>query len=146
LAAIGARLVVMALERLQAGTLPSIPQPAEGATYAHKVDKAEAALDWAQPAAALERRIRAFDPAPGCRAAVAGVPLKLWRARVCPGPAGAPPGQRLDAGRGRLVVACGEGALELLEVQAAGSRRVSAAGWLRGVDSSPAAAAPITEP
>jgi methionyl-tRNA formyltransferase len=77
---------------------------------------------------------------------VAGVPLKLWRARVCLGRVGAPPGERLDAGRGRLVVACGEGALELLEVQAAGSRRVSAAGWLRGVDSSPAAAAPITEP
>lgn len=145
LAAIGARLVVLGLERLQAGTLPSVPQPAEGATYAHKIDKAEAALDWAQPAAALERRIRAFDPAPGCSAAVAGVPLKLWRARVCAGRAGAPPGQRLDAGRGRLVVACGEGALELLEVQAAGSRRMAAADWLRGVDSSPAAAAPISD-
>ncbi|MEY3296318.1 MAG: hypothetical protein RLZZ451_2366, partial [Pseudomonadota bacterium] len=79
LAALGARLVVQALAQLQAGTLPLVPQPAEGACYAHKIDKAEAALDWAQPAAVLERRIRAFDPAPGCSATLAGVPLKLWR-------------------------------------------------------------------
>jgi methionyl-tRNA formyltransferase len=132
LAALGARLVVQALAQLQAGTLPLVPQPAEGACYAHKIDKAEAALDWAQPAAVLERRIRAFDPAPGCSATLAGVPLKLWRAAVQPGTAGAAPGQRLDAGRGRLVVACGEGALELLELQPAGGRRMAAAEWLRG--------------
>ena len=132
LAALGARLVVQALAQLPAGTLPLVPQPAEGACYAHKIDKAEAALDWAQPAAVLERRIRAFDPAPGCSATLAGVPLKLWRAAVQPGAAGAAPGQRLDAGRGRLVVACGEGALELLELQPAGGRRMAAAEWLRG--------------
>jgi methionyl-tRNA formyltransferase len=132
LAALGARLVVQALAQLQAGTLPLVPQPAAGATYAHKIDKAEAALDWAQPAAVLERRIRAFDPAPGCSAVVAGTPLKLWRARVQAGVAGAWPGQRLEAGRDRFVVACGDGALELLELQAAGGRRMHAADWLRG--------------
>ncbi len=132
LAALGARLMVQALAQLQAGTLPALPQPAEGATYAHKIDKAEAVLDWAAPAAVLERRIRAFNPAPGCSAEVAGVPLKLWHAAVRPGWAGAVPGQRLDAGRGRLLVACGDGALELLEVQPAGGRRMAAADWLRG--------------
>jgi methionyl-tRNA formyltransferase len=132
LAALGARLVVQALAQLQSGTLPLVPQPAGGACYARKIDKAEALLDWAQPAAVLERRIRAFDPAPGCSATLAGVPLKLWRAAVQPGAAGAAPGQRLAAGRGRLLVACGEGALELLELQPLGGRRMAAAEWLRG--------------
>ncbi len=132
LAAQGARLIVEALARLEAGTLVATPQPPEGANYAHKIDKAEAQLDWALPAALLERRIRAFDPAPGCSAELAGVPLKLWRAAVVEGQAGAAPGQRLEAGRGRLVVACGDGALELLELQPAGGRRMAAAEWLRG--------------
>jgi methionyl-tRNA formyltransferase len=132
LAELGARLVVQALAQLQAGTLPSVPQPAEGATYAHKIDKAEAMLDWALPAATLERRIRAFDPAPGCSASLAGVPVKVWRAALRPGLAGAVPGQRLEGGRGRWVVACGEGALELLELQPAGGRRMATAEWLRG--------------
>ncbi len=134
LAALGARLVVDGLARLQAGTLPATPQPAEGVSYAHKIDKAEAALDWAQAAAVLERRIRAFDPFPGCTATVDGVALKVWRAAAVPGgPAGTPPGTRLDAGRGRLVLACGDGALELLELQAAGGRRLPVADFLRGL-------------
>ncbi len=132
LATLGARLIVEALERLAAGTLATTPQPAEGASYAHKIDKAEAQLDWALPAAVLERRIRAFDPAPGCQVALDGVPLKLWRAAAVAAPPDAVPGQRLEPGRGRVAVACGEGALELLEVQPAGGRRMSAADWLRG--------------
>jgi methionyl-tRNA formyltransferase len=132
LAAIGARLVVQGLARLEAGTLPATPQPAEGVTYAHKIDKAEAALDWALPSPVLERRIRAFDPFPGCTATVDGAALKIWRAAVAPGVAGTAPGTRLDVGRGRLVVACGEGALELLELQAAGGRRLPVADYLRG--------------
>jgi len=134
LAAQGARLIVEALARLQAGTLVATPQPAEGANYAAKIDKAEAALDWRLPAALLERRIRAFDPFPGCSAEVLGQPLKIWKAAVAAGAPGAAPGQRLDtgAGRPRLVLACGDGALELLEVQPAGGRRMAAADWLRG--------------
>jgi methionyl-tRNA formyltransferase len=132
LASQGARLIIEALARLEAGTLATTPQPPEGANYARKIDKAESALDWGQPAAVLERRIRAFDPAPGCSVELAGVTLKLWRAVVVPGEAGAVPGQRLDAGRGRLVVACGEAALELLELQPAGGRRMTVADWLRG--------------
>jgi methionyl-tRNA formyltransferase len=132
LAAIGARLIVESLARLQAGTLVFTPQPAEGVNYAHKIDKAEAALDWQQPAALLARRIRAFDPAPGCTAVVEGQPLKVWRATAVPASAAAAPGTRLPAGAGRLVLACGEGALELLEVQAAGGRRLAVAEYLRG--------------
>jgi methionyl-tRNA formyltransferase len=134
LAAQGARLITEALARLQAGSLVATPQPAEGATYAHKIDKAEASLDWRQPAAVLERRIRAFDPAPGCSAELLGQPIKVWRAAVLPGVAAAEPGQRLPGGPGRprLVLACGDGALELLELQPAGGRRMAAADWLRG--------------
>jgi methionyl-tRNA formyltransferase len=100
--------------------------------YAHKIDKAEAALDWARPAAELERCIRAFDPFPGCTAQVGGEALKIWRAAVLPGVAGPAPGTRIDVGKGRLALACGDAALELLEVQAAGGRRLAVAEYLRG--------------
>ena len=157
LAVAGAELVVQGLADLQAGRLPRQPQPAEGVSYAHKIDKTEAAVDWTGPAAEIERRLRAFDPFPGASAVVEGQALKLWRGRVVsanamgakavpapvvpahslPTPA-APaqdiPGTRLDMGEGRLVLACGEGALELLQVQPAGGRRMAAADWLRGLD------------
>jgi len=157
LAVAGAELVVQGLADLQAGRLPRQPQPAEGVSYAHKIDKTEAAVDWTRPAAEIERRLRAFDPFPGASAVVEGQALKLWRGRVVsanamgakavpapvvpahslPTPA-APaqkiPGTRLDMGEGRLVLACGEGALELLQVQPAGGRRMAAADWLRGLD------------
>ena len=122
LAALGARLVVQALALAQQGDLLPQQQPEVGATYARKIDKAEAAVDWQQPAAVLERRIRAFDPFPGCTTTLGGQSVKLWRARVVAG-AGVP-GQVLSADAGRLVVACGEGALELLELQLAGGRRI----------------------
>jgi methionyl-tRNA formyltransferase len=131
LAAMGARLIVQSLAQLQAGTLVATRQPEQGVTYAHKIDKAEAALDWARPAAELERRIRAFDPFPGCTAQVDGEALKIWRAAVLPGVAGTP-GTCLDVGKGRLALACGDTALELLEVQAAGGRRLAVAEYLRG--------------
>lgn len=127
LAALGARLVVQALA--QAGTLPRRPQPAEGATYAHKIDKAEAPIDWRQPAAQIERRVRAFDPFPGCSFDAAGETVKLWRARVLPG--GGTPGQVLRAD-GTLQVACGEGVLELLQLQRPGGRRVGVRDFLSG--------------
>ena len=129
LAAIGARLVVQALHHLQQGALRPVPQPAVGATYASKIDKAEAALDWRQPAAVLERRLRAFDPFPGGSAEFQGQPLKVWRARVVQGVA--PPGTWLAMGEGGLVVACGEAALELLEVQPPGGRRMAAREFLQ---------------
>lgn len=125
LAALGARLVVEALAKLP--QLPARPQPAgdgAGITYAAKIEKSEAALDWTQPAAVLERRIRAFDPFPGSTTEFEGVPLKVWRAAVRDGHG--VPGQRVDLGPQRLALACGEGVLELLEVQRPGGRRIAA--------------------
>jgi methionyl-tRNA formyltransferase len=129
LAAIGAELIVEALARLR--ELKPRPQPAGGASYAGKIDKAEAVVDWRHDAAAIERRVRAFDPAPGCSAEVAGQAVKLWRAAVCAdaAAAGHAPGERVPAGPGRVVIACGRGALELLEVQLPGGRRIAAREW-----------------
>ena len=126
---VGARLIVVALDRLAVGTLQPRAQPADGVTYAHKIDKAEAAIDWRAPATAIERRLRAFDPFPGATAVLAGQPVKVWRGRVVPG-SGAP-GQVLQADDGRLVLACGEGALELLELQLPGGRRIAAREFLQ---------------
>jgi methionyl-tRNA formyltransferase len=124
LADVGARLMLQGLDDLSHGALRPQAQPVAGVTYASKIDKAEAAIDWHQPACVIERRLRAFDPFPGCTAVLGGQALKLWRGRVAAG-AGLP-GQLLAAAPGQLVVACGEGALELLEIQLAGGRRVPA--------------------
>ena len=80
LADVGARLVVEALDRL--ADLPAMPQPAEGVTYAKKIGKAEGLLDWGRPAAELERRIRAFDPFPGCSTGSGETQVKIWAARA----------------------------------------------------------------
>ena len=130
LAALGGRLLVQGLAQAEAGTLVATPQPEEGVTYAHKIDKAEAALDWTQPAELLERRIRAFDPFPGAHFPLEGAAVKVWKARVCEG-TGAP-GQVLQADPGRLVVACGQRALQLLELQVPGGRRVPVEAFLQG--------------
>lgn len=126
LAALGARMIVQGLADAEAGRLHPTPQPAEGVTYAHKIAKAEAAIDWSLPAAAIERRVRAFDPFPGTSFELDGESVKLWqaalRADVC-GPAG----RVIEADGQRLVVACGEGGLELLQLQRPGGKRVPAA-------------------
>ena len=128
LAALGGRLVVQALNTLD--TLRPVPQPDAGVTYAHKIEKAEGAIDWQLPAVQIERRVRAFDPFPGCSCMLAGEPVKLWRAAVVPGQGA--PGTVLEAGAGRLVVACGDGALDLLELQRTGGRRVAVRDFLHG--------------
>jgi methionyl-tRNA formyltransferase len=127
LAALGAKLIV---EALAAPALIRRPQPAEGVTYAQKIEKAEATIDWRQPAAAIERRIRAFDPFPGCSFELNGAVHKVWRASV-KAPRGGMPGEVLEAADGRLVIACGEGALALHQLQQPGGRRVDVAGWLQ---------------
>jgi len=129
LAALGARLAVQALHDAEAGRLRPQPQPAEGVTYAHKIDKAEAPLDWRQPAAALARRVRAFDPFPGASFTLGEQAVKVWRATPCAGQGA--PGEVLDAAAGRLVVACGEGALDLQELQRPGGRRQPASAFLQ---------------
>ncbi|MGE5117336.1 MAG: methionyl-tRNA formyltransferase, partial [Betaproteobacteria bacterium] len=125
LAALGGRLVVEALEHAAHGRLVEQAQPAEGATYAHKIDKAEARIDWREPAARIERRVRAFDPFPGASFGHAGAAVKLWRAAVVDG-TGAP-GTVLRREAADPVVACGERALPLEVVQRPGGTRVAAA-------------------
>ena len=132
LAAIGARLVVQGLRDAATGALKPVPQPAAGVSYAQKIDKAEAAIDWSAPAAVIECRVRAFDPAPGCHFDDRGQRVKLWRARVAVVETRAAAGSVIDVGdASRYVVACRQGALELLEVQPAGSKRMATADWLR---------------
>ena len=126
LSALGARTIVDALARLAGGGLRAVRQPADGVTYAHKIGKHEAALDWHAGAATLERRVRAFDPFPGTTLVDRGTTLKVWRALVRPGGRGAP-GEVIGTLPGPLVVACGDGALELIELQRPGGRRLPAA-------------------
>jgi methionyl-tRNA formyltransferase len=128
LGAIGAEAIVAAL-RQTPPAWPSTPQPEHGACYAAKIDKREAAIDWAADAAQIERRVRAFDPAPGCSFVIHGETVKLWRARVAEGLPAGPAGEIAVAQRS-LIVACGRGHLELLDVQRAGGRRIAAAVFL----------------
>ena len=123
----GARLIVEVLARLP---LLARPQPETGITYAAKISKTEAALDWRLPAAQLERQVRAFNPFPGATCVIDGSVLKVWRAEVVAGVG--LPGVILAAQRSGIVVACADGALLLTELQKAGGRRLSAAQFLVG--------------
>jgi methionyl-tRNA formyltransferase len=127
LAAVAARMVGPTIEVLASGRAAPRPQPEEGVTYAPKIDKSEACLDWARPAASLERQLRALNPWPGCWTEVDGERLLVLEGELAAG-AGAP-GEILDE---RLTVACGEGALRLTKVQRAGGRPMSADAFLRG--------------
>jgi methionyl-tRNA formyltransferase len=130
LAAMGARMIVEALSAAARGGLAPMPQPQEGVTYAHKIDKSEAAIDWTLPASAIERRVRAFDPFPGASFEAAGETVKLWRAVLRP-EVQSPPGRVLRADGQELLVACGEGALSLLELQRPGSKRLPAGAFVQ---------------
>jgi methionyl-tRNA formyltransferase len=131
LAALGAKAIVDVLTDLPAQGLTRRVQPDEGVTYAHKIDKTESAIDWTQPAAQIERRIRAFDPFPGCTMDWAGEVVKVWQARVIDAPE-APAGTVFDMGEGRLAIACGSHALELLQVQRPGGRRAPVSALAQG--------------
>ena len=127
LSALGAQLTVQTL----AGALPSgVPQPPDGISYADKIDKSEALIDWRAPAEQIERRLRAFDPFPGAHFVLAGQAIKLWRASVVDAMPGLP-GQVLYADASRCVVACGQGALALQSLQRPGGRRQDVATWLQ---------------
>jgi methionyl-tRNA formyltransferase len=132
LARLGAEMIVATLQDVAAGRARAQPQPADGATYAPKIDKRETVLDWSRSAVELERAVRAFHPA---STALGGEPIRLWRARVAPG-RGAP-GSVLDPAA--LVVACGAEALEIQELQRAGGKRLAAADFLRGHPLAPGA-------
>ncbi|MET4675325.1 methionyl-tRNA formyltransferase [Luteibacter sp. PvP120] len=131
LAALGAEALAEGLRRTMAGeVLSARAQDDEGVAYAHKLDKAEARLDFTQPADALERKVRAFDPWPVAEAEVAGERLRIWSARAIDGTPGSPPGEVLRASRDGIDIACAQGALRLLAVQRAGGRRIGAADYL----------------
>ena len=130
LADLGARLIVEALAK---SPLTPSAQPVQGATYAAKIDKAEAWLDWRLPALQLARQVRAFNPFPGAAARVGGNPLKVWRAEVEHADGiRAEPGTVLAADKAGIVVACGQGALRLTELQKAGGKRLPVAQYLGG--------------
>ena len=133
LASLGAAAVVEALANLE--TLQAVPQDDSCATYAAKVRKAEARIDWGRPAAEIDRQVRAFNPFPGAEGTVLHVPLKIWRAQ--PAAESGMAGEVVPGAQG-LVIACGEGALRLLEVQRPGARRVAAEDFLRGNAAAPA--------
>jgi methionyl-tRNA formyltransferase len=135
LAAAGAIAIVAALANYSA-LVPQAQDDRE-ATYAAKLSKEEAQLDWQQPADALARAVRAYNPAPGAWTLLDGAPLKIWAAEACSG-AGTP-GEVLRADAEQLVVACGNGALALHELQPAGSKRMAAAAYLAGRPQAPAA-------
>ena len=132
LAAIGAQVLADGLRRVLAGAaLPATPQATVGATYAHKLDKAEARLDFTQDAARLERRVRAFNPWPVAEAELAGERVRVWdAAALTGGTGGAAPGVLTGASKRGLDVACGDGVLRITRLQRAGGRPIGAADYL----------------
>ncbi|GGY09767.1 methionyl-tRNA formyltransferase [Paludibacterium paludis] len=128
LAQSGARAIVEALADLDA--LPRTAQPEEGVTYAAKVGKEEGRIDWTLPADLLARRVRAFNPAPGCHTLLAGAPLKVWMAEALEGRGEPGLVARVDADG--VVVGTGDGLLRLTIMQAAGGRRLPARDFLAG--------------
>ena len=134
LADLGGKLIVLALNEAAAGRLKPVRQPAEGVTYAHKIEKTESVVDWSNPAALIERRIRAFDPFPGATSSLRGETIKLWKSCIdsMKRPCDAGNGQILLANDEGVRVACGDGVLCVSELQRSGGKRLPAADFLRG--------------
>jgi methionyl-tRNA formyltransferase len=133
LAEAGARLVVEALAELErSGKLVATPQPEEGFTYAEKIAKHEAALDWRRPAAVLARQVRAFDPFPGGVATLDNTSLKIWAAAPAQAQSNAEPGTILDVSPEGVLVACGVGALCVTQLQKPGGKRLPVREFLAG--------------
>ena len=139
LAALGGPMAAQALRQAASGTLAPVPQPEEGVTYAHKIDKAESAIDWSLPAQDIGRRIRAFDPFPGASTLLNGETLKIWDYQIdsyqrmpdvrC--------GHILSVNDEFVSVACGQGVLHLTVLQRAGGKRLPVAQFLRGFNLQP---------
>ncbi|MDE9451407.1 methionyl-tRNA formyltransferase [Aliiroseovarius sp. Z3] len=126
LSTMGARLIVQALDHLP--DLSPVPQPDDGVTYAHKIDKAEARIDWTRPAVEVDRLIRGLSPFPGAKCDIRGEQVKLLASRLASG--NGSPGQVLDG----FTIACGDGAVEILRAQRPGKRAMDATEFLRGYD------------
>lgn len=133
LAVLGAQVLTDGLGLLRAGLHPQAqPQPDTGITYAHKLDKAEAKLDWTRPAAELANKVRAFNPWPMAEAQIAGERLRLHAAVALPQQADAVPGTVLAAGRDGIDVACGDGVLRVRVLQRDGGKAITAADYING--------------
>lgn len=130
LADLGATGIVQTLAQLP--HLTAAPQPEDGVTYAAKIDKQEALINWSLPASVLALRIRAFDPFPGSHTLRHGQPLKIWSAQALATASDAPAGTVVQASEQGLDVACGEGVLRLLQLQKPGGKRLAFAELLRG--------------
>lgn len=130
LAELGGKLVVQVMDALETGGLEGTPQSAKGITYAAKFEKREARVDWREPAIAVSRRVRAFNPSPGAVARLRGVDIKIWRCTVVSGEG--IPGEILGADPQGILIACGQGAVLAKELQRPGGKRLPAAEYLRG--------------
>ena len=131
LMSLGAEAIVADLQQLKAeGRLKSVKQPEEGVTYAQKLSKEEARINWNESAAVIERKIRAFNPVPAAWVEYQGKPMKIWRAEVVAQQGRA--GEVLSCSADGLVVACGENALKITELQPSGSKRMPIAAFAAG--------------
>ena len=131
LAVLGAEAIGEAIDGLHAGTLGAQPQPQEGVTFAPKIEREQARLDWTRPAVELERLVRAMQPAPAAFTTIDGRLLKVHRAALAPATRGSP-GSVLAAGAAGIDVATGDGALRLVEVQLEGKKRMAAGPFVAG--------------
>lgn len=132
LADMGGALLVRALEQAATNKLRPVKQPEAGITYAHKIEKAEALVNWQQPAEVIARRVRAFNPFPAVSTQLGEETIKLWRAHAVNANTQAAPGTVVSADENGLRIVCGEGVLCVTELQRAGGKRLNAADFLRG--------------
>ncbi|QTN26792.1 methionyl-tRNA formyltransferase [Rhodoferax sp. AJA081-3] len=132
MAALGGDLIVMALDMAAAGRLEPVPQPAAGVTYAHKIEKHEAAIDWRLDAASIVRRVRAFNPFPGATATLNGEVIKVWGAHAVDGPTTQAPGSIVAVAPVGIEVAAMQSIVNLTELQRPGGKRLAVADFLRG--------------
>lgn len=142
LSRLGAESIAAALGGLSRGELERTPQPHTGVTYAHKIDKAEATIQWDESAGVIERRVRAFDPFPGASTRLGADLIKIWRTEIASvedatAAAGAAPGEIVAVSAAGVLVACGSGALRLTELQRSGGKRLAAREFLAGHDVRP---------
>ena len=133
LAALGARLIVQALQQAQTGALQGVAQAADGICYAHKIDKREAALDWTQPATTLARRVRAFNPFPVASSVLGGETIKFWRVQALPPHSrAAQPGEVIAVSAEGIDIATASGVLRATRLQKAGGKPLEVADFLHG--------------
>jgi methionyl-tRNA formyltransferase len=132
LAALGARSIVDTLPQIAASRLAPLPQSRDGVSYAQKIAKDEAKVDWGREAFDVERRVRAFDPLPGAYSLLGGETVKIWKAHA-DARGGGDPGAILNADAAGLAVSCGRGTLTITQLQRSGGKRLSAADFLRGL-------------